>query len=175
MHIKMNSVKKLSFLGVFVALAMIFSYIEFLIPSFIPIPGFKLGLSNIPVILVLFIFGPVEAFLVGIVKVILSALLFGNIYSFVLSFSGIVLCLLAASVFYRLDKFSVIGISLLAGFFHNTGQIISASLLMHSFGLLKWFFVFAVLGLFTGILTGFICKYILTRVHDYDWISKGDS
>ena len=71
-------------LGVVTALALIFSYIEFLVPLPIAIPGIKLGLANIVVLISLYALGPRYAFFVNVTRIALAALLFGSLGIFVI-------------------------------------------------------------------------------------------
>ena len=90
---KINT-KKLALIGVMVAVAMMLSYIEALLPPvYSAVPGIKLGLANIAVIFALYSVDPKSAALISLVRVALSALLFGSVMSFIYSFSGAVLSL----------------------------------------------------------------------------------
>ena len=62
--------KKTAVLGMYLAFAMILSYIEVLIPLPIPIPGIKLGLANLAIILILYLYGFKEALLINVVRII---------------------------------------------------------------------------------------------------------
>ena len=74
--------KKIALCGVLTALAMIFSYIESVIPIPIPVPGIKLGVANIAVITILYVLGVKEAIVINLLRIALTALLFGNVNSF---------------------------------------------------------------------------------------------
>lgn len=165
-------VKKVVLIGVLISAALIFSYVEFLFPSFIPVPGVKLGLANIVVLLAMLILGIKEAFLVGILRVILSSILFGNFISFFMAVSGFLLSFLFMAYLYKMDRNSIPGISMGGGVFHNFGQLIAASVYIGNFGLFKWAFLFSLFGIITGLITGFICRMIYERVKEYDWLSS---
>ena len=79
---------KAAYFGVFTALALIFSYVETLIPIQVGIPGVKLGLANLVVVVVLYKMGIKEAYTLAVVRVILSGFLFGNLFSIVYSLAG---------------------------------------------------------------------------------------
>ena len=78
----MKKTVKITFLGLFTAVALVLSFLETLIPNMVPIPGFKLGLANFAVLLALYLFGFKEAVIVDVCRIILAALLFGNFFSF---------------------------------------------------------------------------------------------
>ena len=71
-------VKEIAMCGLFVAVALIFSYVESLLPLPMPVPGFKLGFSNIAIISVLYLYGVKEAFFVNVTRIVLAAILFGH-------------------------------------------------------------------------------------------------
>ena len=73
--------KKIAYLGIMLALAMIFSYVESLIPIYFGVYGMKLGLPNIVILLVLYLFGPWEAILINILRILLTGVMFTNLYS----------------------------------------------------------------------------------------------
>ena len=90
--------KKTAVLGMYLAFAMILSYIEVLIPLPIPIPGIKLGLANLAIILILYLYGFKEALLINVVRIILTGLLFTNVSMILYSLAGGLLSL--ACIFY---------------------------------------------------------------------------
>ena len=124
------STKKIALCGVLTALAMIFSYIESVIPVPIPVPGIKLGVANIAVITILYVLGVKEAIVINLLRIALTALLFGNVNSFLFSISGAVLSLTIMIIMKKLDFFSCIGVSVCGGVMHNVGQIIAAVFIM---------------------------------------------
>ena len=93
--------KRLATLSMLVAVAMILSYVESLIPPLVAVPGVKIGLSNIVTVFALYTLGPKSAVCVSAVRVSLSALLFGNLASFIFSISGAALSLLAMIILTR--------------------------------------------------------------------------
>ena len=76
---------KTAYLGLLLALAVIFGYIEALIPVPVPIPGIKLGLANLVIAAVLYFYGPFEAMTVTVLRVLIIGFLFGNMFSIVYS------------------------------------------------------------------------------------------
>ena len=154
--------KKLSLLGVFLALAMVFSYLEHLLPLPLPLPGFKLGLCNLIVLFVCYRIGLLEGAALSLCRVLLTALLFGSPTSFLFSLLGATLayaaicatkCCLARSVSY-------VGASVLSASAFNLGQILAACLLYADsapLGYLPYLlFASAVLGAMTGWLTNLL-------------------
>ena len=114
---------KAAYFGVFIALALIFSYVETLIPIQVGIPGVKLGLANLVVVVVLYKMGVKEAYTLAVVRVILSGFLFGNLFSIVYSLAGGLLSLTVMVALKRTKAFSLLGISAMGGVFHGCSCI----------------------------------------------------
>ncbi|MBQ3561100.1 MAG: Gx transporter family protein, partial [Oscillospiraceae bacterium] len=124
--------KKVAMLGLTIALAMIMSYIEALVPLSFAVPGIKMGLANIVIIFVLYKIGTKEAILVSLIRVILVSLLFSNVMAMWYSLAGAVLSLAVMWALKKTDKFSVTGVSVAGGIMHNVGQIITAMILLET-------------------------------------------
>ena len=106
------------------AAAMLLSYVE----SFfsLGIPGLKVGLPNIFIVCILYLFGPLEAGTVSAVRCVLTALLFGSMMSLWYSLAGAALSLTVMTVMKKTDKFSTVGVSVAGGISHNAAQIFVA-------------------------------------------------
>lgn len=155
--------KKISKIAVFTALAIIFSYVEAILPFNFGIPGVKLGISNIVTVTALYYFGVKEAVGITFIRVFIIGLLFGNIMSLVYSLSGTFLSLCAMVIFKKL-KLSVIGVSALGGVFHNIGQLIAAVIMLESCALIYYYPVLFISGLVTGFLIGLASKPIIKNL-----------
>ena len=153
-----SSAKRVAYGGLFTAAALIFSYAETLIPLnfLLPVPGFKLGLGNICVMLAIYYLGTVEAFVITLAKCGLSSLLFGNPVSFVFSLTGGMLsfAFLVFSKYVLKDKISFYGISVACAALHNLGQVAVASVIFKDtaiFWYMEWLLPVSVV---TGSITG---------------------
>ena len=135
--------KKIAQLGFFLALALILAYVESLIPFSFGIPGIKLGLPNLVVVLLLCSenigtdsseggSGAKEALFVNILRIILAGFLFSNLYTILYALAGALFSFTAMLVGRRMRCFSVIGVSVLGGVFHNIGQIFMAMLVVET-------------------------------------------
>ena len=156
--------RKVAYFGVLTALALIFGYIEHLIPFHVGIPGIKLGLANLIVLVTLYKMGGKEAFLLAAMKVVLSGFLFGNLFAIVYSMAGAILSFLVMYLLKRTTWFSVIGVSMAGGVFHNMGQLLIAGLVVESFGVFYYLPVLVFSGILTGILIGFLANELLKRL-----------
>lgn len=153
--------KKIALGGILTALAMIFSYIE----SLIPIPGVKLGIANIAIISVLYLLGSGQALLVNLLRITLTAVLFGNFNSFLFSMAGGMLSLLVMVLLKKSGHFSIVGVSVAGGVFHNVGQITAAVFLMDTTAIYYYLPVLLIFGIVTGIIIGLMGGYVTQRVY----------
>lgn len=155
--------KKIAMLGLCIALAMIMSYIEALIPLSFAVPGIKMGLANIVIIFILYKFGIKETVLVSVIRVILVSLLFSNAMAMAYSIAGAVLSLLAMWLLKKTDKFSVTGVSVLGGVMHNVGQIIMAIILLGTEQIALYLPVLVITGTVTGVIIGVVADLVIKR------------
>ena len=156
--------KKIAFLGLFIALAMILSYIELQIPTFIPVPGIKLGLPNIVIIIVLYRFGWKEAVTISIIRVLLVSALFGTALSLLYSISGATVSLLVMIILKKINKFSSVMVSVSGGIFHNIGQIGIAAFVMKTVELLYYLPILLIGGTVSGIIIGLLGAQVVKNL-----------
>ena len=103
---------KVALLGLFIALAFVLSYIEFLLPFSIGIPGAKIGLANLAVVVALFIIGKKDALVLSIIRVLLVGLTFGNLAMTMYSIAGAALSYLMMLIGVKTKKLSMVVICL---------------------------------------------------------------
>lgn len=159
--------KKLVTLSALIAVAMILSYIESLIPTFVAVPGVKMGLSNIATVFTLYALGWPYAIIVSIIRVLLSALLFGNVTSLIYSLAGATLALASMILLKKLDKFSSVGVSVVGGLFHNVGQITAACLVMETTAISLYLIPLTISGTIAGVVIGLIAGNLVNRIKKY--------
>ena len=150
-------------LGLTIALAMIMSYIEALVPLSFAVPGIKMGLANIVIIFVLYKIGTKEAILVSLIRVILVSLLFSNVMAMAYSLAGAALSLSVMWILKKIDKFSVIGVSVAGGIMHNVGQIIMAMILLGTEQIALYLPVLIIAGTATGVIIGIVSGLVINR------------
>ena len=156
--------KRIAFLGLFVALAFVLSYIEFMLPLNIGIPGAKIGIANLAVMVTLYTVGEKNAIALSIIRVVLVGLTFGNISMMMYSLAGAALSLFAMLLARKIGKLSMTGVSVLGGVFHNVGQIIVAMLVLETKSLLYYLPFLIIVGTITGIVIGIVSSLITARV-----------
>lgn len=155
--------KTLVFLSLFTAVAMVLSYIEAILPPiWSAIPGIKIGLPNIIIIFLLYRMSVKSATAVSLVRILLSALLFGNAVTLLYSLAGAILSLTVMAVLKKIDRFSMIGVSIVGGVFHNLGQILMAMLILETAEIGYYMIILTVTGTIAGVLVG-ILGALLTR------------
>lgn len=156
--------KKTAYLGILCAAAMILGYIESLFPVFVGVPGMKLGLPNLAIVLVLYLYSWKEALAVSVVRILGIGFLFGNAFSIAFSLAGALVSLLVMEAARRYLKFSCTGVSMLGGVAHNAGQILVAMAVVENVRVGYYFSILAVTGLVTGILIGILSTDLVKRM-----------
>ena len=146
-----------AYFGIFTALALILGYVELLIPIHFGIPGAKLGLAN------LYKMGWKEAFLLSVARVVLGGFIFSNLFSILYSLAGGILSLIVMGILKKTGKFTVVGVSVCGGVFHNVGQLAVAMAVVQTYEVGYYFPVLLIAGLLTGMLIGMISAEVLKR------------
>ncbi len=155
---KGSRARRVATVGVLVALALIFSYVEVLIPFNFGIPGVKLGLANLVIVAALYELRAREAFLVDVTRIGVSSLLFGSVVSLWYSLAGGLLSFAVMALARRGGRFGTMGVSVLGGVSHNIGQLAVAVVLLGT-GRLVWYLpTLLVSGVLTGALIGLVAE-----------------
>lgn len=167
-------------LGFLLALALILSYVESLIPFSFGIPGIKLGLPNLIVLLLQCgrneeqtAGGEREALLVNALRIVLSGFLFSNLYAILYALAGAAFSFLAMIIGRRSKRFSVVGVSVLGGVFHNVGQLLVAMAVVETLAVAYYVPFLIVAGTVTGALLGVagmeILPYLRRMTREREW------
>ena len=154
---------RLSIIAMLLAVAIVLSYLESFIPIWIP--GVKLGLANVIILIMLYEFKFYEAGIVDILRILVVALIRGTFMSstFFMSLSGGILSYFVMLLFSRIKVFSIIGVSVLGSISHGVGQIAVAIIIMGTQAVAYYLPFILLLSLGTGILSGFIARSYLKR------------
>ena len=157
--------RKLAYLGLCTAVALILAYVEVLLPPLTSaVPGIKLGLPNIAIIFVLYRYGVRYAAMVSFVRIAVVSILFGNPMTFAYSAAGAALSLLVMAILRRMDVLSTVGVSMAGGVFHNVGQILMAMWLLGTAELGYYLIVLAITGTVSGIFVGLCGGMAVKRI-----------
>ena len=158
----MTKTKRIAFLGLTVAAAIILSYIEAVLPPILTIvPGIKIGLPNIVIVFALYRLSLKDAVLISFIRIFVIALLFGNAVSLAYSVVGALLSLLMMSFLKKTKIFSTVGVSVCGAVAHNIGQILVAIFIMKTVQIGYYLAVLALSGVVTGIVIGLSGALIL--------------
>ena len=155
---------KIAYLGLCLALAMICSYVEALIPIPIGIPGVKLGLANVVMVGVLYLSDWRDAALVSFSRVLLAGFFFGNLYSILYSLAGALLSLIVMVAIKKTGQLHLISVSAAGGIAHNVGQFLVAALVVENYRILYYLPVLFLVGMATGVLIGVTVSEVLKRL-----------
>ena len=156
-------VQKMALLGVLTASAIVIAILESFIPS-IGIPGGKMGLANIVILIILYELGIWEAGVVNLLRVLVVSLVRGTFLSmgFLMSLTGAALSFGIMVLFYLLiKKFSIVGVSVIGSVFHVTGQIIIAMIFLGSAYIFLYLPIIAISAIITGVFVGIIAQLII--------------
>lgn len=153
--------KHIAYLGLLLTLALILSYVESLIPIFVSIPGVKLGLANLVVLICLYAYPAKYAFLLSGMRVVLAGLLFSSMFSILYSLAGAFLSLVVMLLAKKLFKLGILGVSILGGVFHNVGQLLVAIAVVSNYRIGYLFPYLLLSGILTGAIIGFIANMIV--------------
>lgn len=156
--------KKTALTGMFAALAFVLSYIETLIPVHLGIPGAKLGLANLVVMAALYTLGAKLAFVLSMVRILLTGLTFGSMAAMIYSFAGGILSFAAMVCAKKTKLFSMTGVSVIGGIFHNAGQILAAMYMLDTKALIYYFPMLAVTGVVSGTVIGLLGTMVVKRI-----------
>ena len=149
--------------GLLIALALVLSYVESLLPP-IGVPGVKLGLPNLAIVFALYRLGWKDACVLSLARVVLVTLLFGNGAALVYSIAGAVLSLSLMGLLWKTGKFSAVGVSVAGGVAHNAGQILVAMALLETSRLAWYLPVLWLSGTVAGVLVGVVAGVLVKRV-----------
>ena len=152
------------------ALAIVLGIIESMIPIKLPIPGMKLGLANIMIVIGLYYLDVKDMFFVIMLKTFLTTLLLGTFSMFAYGFVGALLsyiCMVSAFKVLK-EKISLIGISMIGGVMHNIGQIIVAMILIKTKAIAYYMMFLLPIGLLTGVVIGLVAKLVMSRLKEFE-------
>lgn len=161
---KKITTKKTAQLGVYIALAMILSYVESLIPFSFGVPGIKLGLTNVVTVIMMYTYGIPGALGVAVLRAVLSGFMFGNAFSIIYSVAGCVLSFIFMYILKKTNHFSIISVSAAGGVMHNVGQLIVAANVVKTYSVIYYAPVLIIAGVFTGIIIGIVSDEIVKRI-----------
>ena len=161
-----TSITTIAIAGLLAAVALIFSYVEILFPVFIGVPGVKLGIANIVIIIALYYLDGRYALAINVVRVFIAGLLFSGVFGILYSLAGALLSLGTMVLLKRTERFSVTGVSIAGGVTHNLGQILVAAVVVGNIKIFVYFPVLIISGVISGAVIGVLAQLILLRLRN---------
>lgn len=161
---RLSPAKRVAFYGIFTALALLLGYVEASVALPLPVPGAKLGLPNLVILLALYLLGPRAAGGLTVLRVTLAALLFSGFSAFWFSLAGALLSWMVMCLTYRLPRLGVVGVSVLGGVCHNLGQLLVAGLIIQNLSILGYLPLLMAFGVAAGALLGIVAAACLPRL-----------
>ncbi len=162
----MKRVRRVAYDGLFAALAFGFTYVEFLLPIDLGVPGVKLGLANVVTLFVLYRLGVVDAVSISLVRILLAGALF-NAAAVPYSLCGAALSILVMALLKKANLFSAVGVSITGAIAHNLGQVICSAVLMRTTAIAWYFFALVISGVIGGCIVGLLAAWIMRRFDKY--------
>lgn len=174
--LKTNGAKRVALSGVMLALALIVSLIESMIPPIVPmLPYAKLGLTNVVLLACFMLVGVWEGYVVLVLKCLLSAVYAGNFSMLVWSLPSALVAYTVMVLLHKTKLFSVTGLSMVGGMLHNFTQILVATVVV---GKSVFFYLPYMLlaGGLAGFVTGVVCHFAVNGLGDkFDFKGKKNS
>lgn len=160
----MNKTKRLALYGILAALALVLSYMEAMIPTFFAVPGMKLGLTNLVVLVALYRMGTKPAIVINFARILLTSILFGTVVSLWYSLAGGLLSGIVMILLKNTGKFQPLTVSVAGGVMHNVGQILVAMVVMQTNAIAWYLLVLWISGIAAGTIIGVLGSWMLSRL-----------
>lgn len=171
---KKLSPQQLTAIGMLSALALVLSFLESLIPFQPGLPGIKLGLANLVIVFALYRMNVHSALLINTVRILLAGLLFSGLFGLLYSAAGAAASLAAMTLLLQINRkreqagksilFSIFGVSMTGGVFHNLGQLLIAIFILSSLNLVYYLPVMIISGIAAGLVNGMVAWLLLQKI-----------
>lgn len=156
--------RRVALYGLLIALALVLSYLEALVPLSFAVPGIKLGLPNLAVVFALYRLGGKDAAVISFLRALLVAALFGNFFALAYSLAGATLSLLVMLGLKASEKFSVTAVSVAGAVSHNLAQILVAAFVLETWQLIYYLPALCVAGVVAGVCIGLLSALLVKRI-----------
>lgn len=158
------SARRVAVSALFASLALIFSYIEAILPAVPSIPGIKLGIANLVVLIAIYRLDLRYALAINLIRIFLAGFLFSGLYGAIYSLCGCLVSFAVMALMYKSGRFSAIGVSMGGGVAHNLGQLCIAAILVSSIEIFYYLPVLILSGTISGILIGWLGHNMIERL-----------
>lgn len=160
--------RRLARVSLLCACALVLSYLETMIPLPVAVPGIKLGLANVAVVVALYTLDAKSAGAVALVKVFASGFLFGSPMMLVYSLGGTVLAFIGMVALAAVPGVGLVPVSMLAAVLHNVGQLGVAAMALQTPAVFINLGVLGVAACVTGGITGAVAEGALAGIEQAD-------
>lgn len=161
--------KKVSVIGLFAAMALLLSCIENMLPFRTGIPGIKLGIANLIIVIAFYFLPSGEVLSISLLRVFFLSVFSGSPFTAAFSFTGAIASFFAMYISYRRNSFSPVGISIIGGVTHNLAQLLISAFLLNTPAFLWYSPVLLISGIITGLINGLIAIKIIHTVKGMKW------
>ena len=159
-----SNTRHLTTSALFASMALIFSYIEAILPMSVGIPGVKLGIANLVVIIALYRADLKTAFGINLIRILVAGLLFSGVFGMLYSLAGGMLSMIVMYLLKKMNLFSVTGVSMAGGLAHNMGQLLVAALVISNIRIFLYLPVLMFSGIISGILIGITAYFVNKKI-----------
>lgn len=164
-----DKIRKITILAALSAFAIILGYVETLIPLNFGIPGIKLGLANLVIVVMLFAdrfsFGFRDTLIVNLIRIFIVGIMFSNVYGIIYSLCGGLVSLLVMYLLKRTGAVSVLGVSIFGGVMHNLAQLIVAMIVVEQLKVIYYAPVLLLSGSICGAVIGVAGGILSSRIN----------
>lgn len=167
MRVSSTNSKKVALFGIFLAYMLVMAFIERLIPLDGMVPGMRLGLANLAVVISLYMFSFRDTLLLVVMKCFMTFLLSGSAVALIYSMSGTLASFAVMQMLIRLVAAGPIGVSVAGAAFHNTAQIVAARFILGTWGIAIYLPFLLVVGTVSGVLIGILTKSLLPMLRTH--------
>ena len=159
-----GSAQRVAVSGLLTSLMLVLGLIERQFPLTAAIPGIKLGLANLVVVVALYLLNARQALMISVVRILLVSFTFGNMAALLYSITGGLLSFAVMVLCRRIKGLSTMSVSVAGGISHNIGQILVAVFVVKNLNLLFYLPVLMIAGIITGLLIGLVAGLIIPSV-----------
>lgn len=159
--------RRVALYGLLLALALVFSYVETLIPIYLGAPGVKLGLANLVTVTGLYTIGVRGTIEVNLARILLAGWAFGNMFGIIYSLAGAALSFLLMLLCKKMGWFGIVGVSVIGGVGHNIGQLLIAAFVVKTFAVFTYLPVLLIAGTIAGALIGLLGGIVVERISGF--------
>lgn len=162
----MKNIRKMMYISLLISMALVLHIFEGMIPVPFITPGAKLGLANVITVIALYTLDVKDTFLVIILRIVLSVMFGGSISRLMYSLGGAILSYISMVVLKKVgrDYVSIIGVSAAGAVFHNIGQLVVASAIVNTFGVMLYLPIMTIAGVGTGIFVGLTSNFAVNHL-----------